>query len=94
MSEVIQERSIIGNIKFMITGLAQAVGTVTGAINEVAKTAEALASTATVMAENNKDIVTAESNHNLAVAKNEFANKLAEWESSKSSTKSASDLLK
>ena len=79
MSQV-TERSILGNIKFMISGLANAVGTTTNAVNEIAKTAESLASTANVMAENNKELVIAESNFKLKQAMNEFTAELDEWE--------------
>jgi len=74
------ERSIMGNIKFMIDGLAQAIGTTTNAINEIAKTGEALAATGTTMAVNNKELVELESNHNKRVKLAELEKEFADFD--------------
>ena len=57
-------QSIWTNIKQLIQYGTDAVGTTAKAINEVASTAEVLANTGRVMAENNREIVVIESNAN------------------------------
>lgn len=62
-----QPRSIWGNINFIVTGVADALGASAQACSKVAQTAESLADTAKVMADNNKEIVTIKSNYDKEI---------------------------
>jgi len=63
-----QERGIIGNFNFMLTGLANAIGSGTQAIGNIAKVAETLAGTGVYMAENNDELIRVEGDAKHAMA--------------------------
>ena len=89
----VEQRTLWGNINFVFSALAGAIGTSASAINEVAATVEDLAATGHVMAKNNRQIVTAESNHNLEVTKREFADMLAKSDVENKTAKPTAELL-